>query len=119
MNVDVLYDLMKVSRDKKNTLLFFLDKTLGDEIRDYTFIEDVDKLYLNDMVYCIKKNTLQLDIKGKLSKIDDSMLSIIVYSNRFTVTISFDEYYVFIKPLQRKSKDSDREFYESLLKMIQ
>jgi hypothetical protein len=118
MDVDVLYDLMKVSSDKKETLLFFLPKSVSDQVRSFVLKMSPDELYLNDTIYCIKKSTLQLDVKGRLVAIDGDKLSVVMYGNRFTVTVNAPEYYLFVKPLIRKNKQNDRTFYESLLKML-
>jgi hypothetical protein len=118
MDIDVLYDLMKVSSNKKETLLFFLSKTVSDQVRSFNLKTGPEELYLNDTIYCIKKSTLQLDVKGKLVTIDGDKLSVIMYGDRFTVTINASEYYLFVKPLMRKNKQNDRSFYESLLKML-
>jgi hypothetical protein len=118
MNIDILHDIMKLSRDKKETLCFFLDKKIKNSINDCKLIRNIDNLYLNDNVFCIKKNTLHLEYKGKIKFINQNIITIITHGSQYSININFKDYHILVKPLLRKNNNSDREFYESLLKML-
>ena len=59
--LDILQSIMKLSNDKKDTLLYFLDDDICDKVRRYQYIETKD-LYLNDSLICINKSTLSFSI---------------------------------------------------------
>ena len=108
--MDILHNIMKITDNKFNTLIFFLENDLKIKYRNY---EMPDKLYLNDMIHCIRKDTLDLEFKGRIKKIDDK---IHIKHNNYNVYINPDNYYI----LNKISKDklNDKRFYEELLKNL-
>ena len=68
--LDILQSIMKLSNDKKDTLLYFLDDDTCDRVRRYQYIETKD-LYLNDSLICINKSTLKIDFTGVIHRMKD------------------------------------------------
>ena len=48
--LDILQSIMKLSNDKKDTLLYFLDDNTCDKVRRYQYVETKD-LYLNNLYF--------------------------------------------------------------------
>ena len=71
--------------------------------------------YLNDSIVGIKKNTLELDVKGKILFIEDNVFGIKVTSMK-TIKINPNNYYLFIK--NNKTINTKRNFMKELLKQI-
>ena len=64
MDIEPLKTIMNSSSNKKDTLLNFLEKNIRKQIIKLEY-EDKD-FYINDKIYCIKKNTLELEYIGNI-----------------------------------------------------
>ena len=64
MDIEPLKTLLSYSNDKKDTILTFLDKSVREKVIKLEY-ED-EKFYINDRIYCIKRNTLELEYNGKI-----------------------------------------------------
>ena len=111
--LDILQSIMKLSNDKKDTLLYFLDDDTCDRVRRYQFVETKD-LYLNDSLICINKSTLKIDFTGVIHHMKDD--EIILKFNNYSRTIDPDDYHKFMK--RRKGERNNRKFFEELLKKL-
>ena len=111
--LDILQSIMKLSNDKKDTLLFFLDNKTCNKVRKYDLIETKD-LYLSDSLICIHKSTLKITYSGiiKIMKND----KIVLKYNNYSVQINPDNYHKFVK--RRKKASDNRKFFEELLKKL-
>ena len=112
MNTDILNSIMKISDDKKSTLLYFLSPNLQKMIKPFELVYK-NKLYLRDKIYCISKSNLQLEYIALIRHIDDKIL---IKKNKISVYINPKNYYIFVQPSQNTK--SDRLFFESLLKKL-
>jgi hypothetical protein len=117
MKIEPLQTIMSLSNNKKETLLLFLSNEIKQKVKDLTLIDS--DYYINDKVYCIRKDNLQLEIDGKIVIIDtlnhESMNLGIQISNVRQQCIKTDEYYTFI---QKKRKSDQRELMQELLKQL-
>ena len=68
---------------------------------------------MNDKIYCIGKNSLDLEYIGNVKHIDDRLM---IKHNGLSLYIDPNRYYIFVEP--NNSRKSDRQFYESLLKSL-
>jgi hypothetical protein len=113
MDIEPLKTILSYSNDKKDTLLNFLEKRVREKIIKLEY-ED-KRFYINDKIYCIKRNTLELEYIGKIYCIEDDNIGIKL-SNVRNVNINPDKYYIFVKI---KSKDmKKRDFYKQLLEQL-
>lgn len=113
MDIEPLKTILSYSNDKKDTLLNFLEKRVREKIIKLEY-ED-ERFYINDKIYCIKRNTLELEYIGKIYCIEDDNIGIKL-SNVRNVNINPDRYYIFVKI---KSKDmKKRDFYKQLLEQL-
>ena len=100
MDIEPLKTIMSYSNDKKDTLLnsnpkkSVREKVIKLEYEDESF-------YINDKIYCIKRNTLELEYIGRIYCIDDDSIGIKL-SNVRNVNINPDlKYYIFVKLNQK------------------
>ena len=91
----------------------FLKKNIRDQVQDYNLLNK-DELYLRDTILCIRKDTLELEYIRRISYIGDNNIGI-QKNNKFTIYINPKEYYIFLKPSNRKN---NRKFFEALLKKL-
>jgi len=108
-----LKTIIDLTTDKKETILFFLKPKLKNKLLEYELITN-NKYYINDNIICIKKNNLQNEYSGKINNVTKKKIS--MKMNNYNVSINPDHYYIFIKP--DTSKKNDRQFFESLLKIL-
>lgn len=116
MEIEPLKTLLSYSSDKKETLLNFLEKDVREKVIRLEY-ED-DKFYINDRVFCIRRNTLQLEYIGRIYSMDedeDEKISIKL-SNVRNVNINPKKYYIFVRV---KAKDiKKRDFFKQLLEQL-
>ena len=111
--LDILQSIMKLSNDKKDTLLYFLDGDTCNKVRRYQYIETKD-LYLNDSLICINKSTLKIEFTCVIHLMKDD--EIILKFDNYSRTIDPDNYHKFMK--RRKGEKNNRKFFEELLKKL-
>lgn len=113
MDIEPLKTLLSYSPDKKDTLLNFLEKNVREKVIKLEYEED--QFYINDKIYCVKRNTLEIEYIGKIYCMDDNTIGIKL-SNVRNVNINPDKYYIFVKV---KTKDiKKRDFYKQLLEQL-
>ena len=106
MKIELLKDIINLFDDKKNTILYFIDDS--SKLNDF-HLEDIN-FYLNDKIYIIKKNNLELSKLGKIIHIDDKIG--IKYPSNKIIYINPEDYYIFIK--KKKYKNKEKYFIELL-----
>jgi hypothetical protein len=110
--IEILETYLKLSDDQHTSLLEFLSKDILIKLENYKLVEDI---YINDNVILIKKNTLKVDIVGRIYKIKDNKISI-NKPNNVNITTRQKDYYIFVKKVT--NKNNDRIFYETLLNKL-
>ena len=110
MLVDILKNIIDISNDKKDTLLYFLDDDIRDKVKKYRLI-DSNELYLNDSLICIDKSNLQIEYTGKIIYIQNNIIRLNI--NNHGVNINPNNYYKFIK--RKKNINDNRIFFQELL----
>ena len=113
MNIEPLQSILEWSKDKKSTLLHFLPLIVKKEIINLDYEEDT--FYINDRVYCIKRNTFELDIIGTILFVEDDKLGIKITKIK-TLYINPNDYYIFIKC--KKTIGKQRDFMKQLLEQL-
>ena len=64
MNIEPLKEIIRLTTNKKNTILYFLSDELKNKLQDYELVEN-DDFYLNDKIICIKKIIYKKNIMVK------------------------------------------------------
>ena len=113
MDIEPLKTLLSYSNDKKDTILTFLDKSVREKVIKLEY-ED-EKFYINDRIYCIKRNTLELEHIGNITSIDENRISLKITTVK-SITINKDNYYIFIKV--KKNDMKKRDFMKNLLEVL-
>ena len=85
-------------------------------VDDYGDLElEEDEIFINDRVFCIKKNDLSLDVVGRVISIDGSNIAV-RKSKTCTLYINTNNYYIFVK--YSKKLTDQRDFFEQLIKTL-
>ena len=112
MNIEPLKSILEWSPNKKDTLLYYLSNDVKEKVKN---LELEEKLYINDRIYCIKKNTLELEYDGSILYIDKDKIGIKI-TNIKTIRLNPDDYYIFVKC--KKTISKQREFMKQLLEQL-
>jgi len=112
MNIEPLKSILEWSPNKKDTLLYYLSNDVKEKVKK---LELEEKLYINDRIYCIKKNTLELEYDGSILYIDKDKIGIKI-TNIKTIRLNPDDYYIFVKC--KKTISKQREFMKQLLEQL-
>jgi hypothetical protein len=112
LNTEPLRSILEISNDKKDTLLHFLQLETKKKVIECE-LEDKD-FFINDKVFCVKRNTLELEFIGKIICIDGDNLGI--KKPNMNVYIDSNKYYIFVK--MTKQITSQRDFLKKLLETL-
>jgi|TARA_B100002051_G_scaffold276625_1_gene326211 hypothetical protein len=113
MNTEPLQKIMDLSNDKKNTLFYFLDPDIVKKI--YKHDLEFKDFYINDKIFCIKRNTLELSLEGKILCMDNNRIGVKKNKN-LTIYINPQKYYIFVK--QSTKKQNQKDFFKKLLEEL-
>ena len=113
MDIEPLKTLLSLANNKKDTLLHFLSDDIKQHVSHLDYVDD--DLYINDKIYCIRRDNLQLEIIGKIIIIDEERIGIRLSSvrNQF---INKNKYYIFIQ--YKKAISTQRELMKQLLQQL-
>ena len=113
MEIEPLKTLLSLANNKKDTLLHFLSDDIKQRVSHLEYEES--ELYINDKVFCIRRDNLQLEIIGKIILIDEDKIGIRLSSvrNQF---IDKTNYYMFIQC--KKAITTQRELMKQLLQQL-
>ena len=111
--LEILSSIMKMSNNRRSTLMYFLDDNIIKIIQKYDLVESKD-LYLKNKVILIHKSTLLNEYDGIIEYINDDIVSI--RKNNGNRKVNTVDYYIFVKYIN--SKKDTRKFFEELLKKI-
>mgnify|MGYP003977471373 FL=1 len=111
--LEILGSIMKMSNDRRSTLLYFLDDDVQYKIQRYELVKK-DDLYLKNKLILINKSTLNIDYDGTIEYIKDDKVTI--KKNNGNRTLNMENYYLFLK--YSNSKKDTRKFFEELLKKL-
>jgi hypothetical protein len=111
-----LKSILDLTDNKQDSIVFFLNDEIKSKMNNYYYYDEKNKdIFINQLIICIKKCDLSLDIKGKIVYIKKNNIGITI-NNLYTKYIDMNLYYIFLK--DKKSKSSDAEFFEHLLKNL-
>ena len=113
MNIEPLKTLLSFSNNKKMCIYEFLSPDIQSKIEVCNYQED--EFFINDYIYCIKRNTLELEVFGRIFLVEKDKIGI-HKSTYMNVYIDPKKYYLFIK--NSNNLKNKREFLKELLNNI-
>jgi len=113
MEIEPLKSTLEWSEDKKSTLLYYLPDDIKLKVANLEYEEE--KLYVQDRIFCIKKNTLELEWIGSIIFIEEGKIGLKITSLK-TVKLDPKNYYIFVKC--KKTISKQREFMKQLLEQL-
>ena len=116
MDTEILTDILDLTEDKQNTIVYFLNPKIQQKLMNFYFYDkSTTDIYIDQHIILIKKNNLHLEDKGIIISINGNRLGVSV-NNLFNRYYNINDYYVFLK--NRQSRTSERDLMESLLKKL-
>lgn len=113
--IEPLKKILSIYKHKKEELLYYLDDDISNIVKEYDLLDDDNELLLNDMIYCIKRSTLELKHTGKIISVSKKEV-VIKEKYKYSLYLPISEYYIFIK--RRISKQNEKDFYKALLSAL-
>ena len=116
MNTEILKDILELTEDKQNTIVYFLNPKIQQKLLNFYFYDkSTTDIYIDQHIILIKKNNLHLEDKGFIISINRNRIGVSV-NNLFNRYYNINDYYVFLK--NKQSRTSERDLLESLLKKL-
>lgn len=116
MNTEILKDILDLTEDKQNTIVYFLNPKIQQKLLNFYFYDKSDNdIYIDQHVILIKKNNLQIEDKGIIISLNRNKLGLCI-NDLYNKYYDMNNYYIFIK--NRNKKTSERDIMEALLKKL-
>ena len=116
MNTEILKDILDLTEDKQNTIVYFLNPKIQQKLLNFYFYDKSDNdIYIDQHVILIKKNNLQIEDKGIIISLNRNKLGLCI-NDLYNKYYNMNNYYIFIK--NRNKKTSERDIMEALLKKL-
>ena len=116
MNIEILKDILDITEDKQNTIVYFLNAKIQQKlINFYYYDKDDTDIFVNQHIILVKKNDLSLEEKGIITSVKRGIVGLNV-NGSYNRYVPIKDFYIFLK--NTRSRKSDRDFMESLLKKL-
>lgn len=115
--MEPLKSILEIYDDKQKVLLQYLPHESTKALSNHEYVQDLDTLFLNDRLICIKKSSGKIHKKGIVIKITD--MRVTLKTTTMNISLVKDDYYIFRYLKKNNSKKNNRKFYEELLKSLQ
>ncbi len=116
MNTEILKDILELTEDKQNTIVYFLNPSIQQKLLNfYLYDKKENDIFIDQHIILIKKNNLHIEDKGFIISLDKNKIGISV-NNIYNKYFSINDYYIFLK--NKQSRTSERDLMESLLKQL-
>ena len=115
--MEPLKNILEIYDDKQKVLLQYLPDESTKALSNHEYVQDLDTLFLNDRLVCVKKSSGKIHKKGIVIKITE--MKVTLKTTTMNISLMKDDYYIFRYLKKNNSKKNNRKFYEELLKSLQ
>ena len=116
MNIEILKDILDLTEDKQTTIVYFLNPIIQQKLLNfYYYDKDDTDIFVNQHIILVKKNDLSLEEKGIITSVKRGIVGLNV-NGSYNRYVPIKDFYIFLK--NTRSRKSDRDFMESLLKKL-
>jgi hypothetical protein len=115
--MEPLKNILEIYDDKQKVLLQYLPSESVKTVSNHEYVQDLDTLFLNDRLVCVKKSSGKIYKKGIVIKITE--MKVTLKTTTMNISLVKDDYYIFRYLKKNNSKKNNRKFYEELLKSLQ
>ena len=112
--MEPLKNILEIYENKQKVLLQYLPYESVKVLSNHEYVQDLETLFLNDRLVCIKKSSGKIYKKGVVIKITKEKLTL--KTTTMNISLPKDDYYIFRYMKKNNSKKNNRKFYEELLK---
>ena len=114
--MEPLKSILEIYDDKQKVLLQYLPDESTKSLPNHEYVQDLDTLFLNDRIVCVKKSSGKIHKKGIVIKITE--MKVTLKTTTMNISLVKDDYYIFRYLKKNNSKKNNRKFYEELLKSL-
>lgn len=114
--MEPLKNILEIYDDKQKVLLQYLPHESTKALSNHEYVQDLETLFLNDRLICIKKSSGKIHKKGIVIKITE--MKVTLKTTTMNISLVKDDYYIFRYLKKNNSKKNNRKFYEELLKSL-
>jgi len=114
--MEPLKNILEIYDDKQKVLLQYLPHESTKALSNHEYVQDLESLFLNDRLVCIKKSSGKIHKKGIVIKITE--MKVTLKTTTMNISLVKDDYYIFRYLKKNNSKKNNRKFYEELLKSL-
>jgi len=115
--MEPLKSILEIYENKQKVLLQYLPQESVKILTNHEYVQDLETLFLNDRLVCIKKSSGKIHKKGVVIKITNEKITL--KTNIHNISLPKDDYYLFRYLKKNNSKKNNRKFYEELLKSLE
>lgn len=115
--MEPLKSILEIYENKQKVLLQYLPQESVKILTNHEYVHDLETLFLNDRLVCIKKSSGKIHKKGVVIKITNEKITL--KTNIHNISLPKDDYYLFRYLKKNNSKKNNRKFYEELLKSLE
>lgn len=115
MDIEPLQSILEISNNRQKTILYYVSDEIKYQLQNLEYQQHMKDLYVNEHIYLLSKNTLELQHHGIITNIQDNQITI-KKNNYFFIHINPQQYYIFVKHSRKISKQ--RDFMEELLDQL-
>ena len=115
--MEPLKSILEIYENKQKVLLQYLPQESVKILTNHEYVQDLETLFLNDRLVCIKKSSGKIHKKGVVIKITKEKITL--KTNIHNISLPKDDYYLFRYLKKNNSKKNNRKFYEELLKSLE
>ena len=77
MNTEPLKTILDLTNNKQDSIVFFLSDNVKSQLNNYYLYDKQNKdIFINQYIICVKKNNLQIEVKGKIISINNDNICI-------------------------------------------
>ena len=114
--MEPLKSILSIYENKEKVLLQYLPSESVKSLSNHEYVQDLETLFLNDRLVCIKKSSGKIHKKGVVIKITNEKITL--KTTTMNLSLPKQDYYLFRYLKKNNSKKNNRKFYEELLKSL-
>ena len=91
--MEPLKNILSIYENKQKVLLQYLPQESVKILTNHEYVQDLETLFLNDRLVCIKKSSGKIHKKGVVIKITNEKITL--KTNIHNISLPKDDYYLF------------------------
>ena len=94
MDIEPLQSILEISNNRQKTILYYVSDEIKYQLQNLEYQQHIKDLYVNEHIYLLSKNTLELQHHGIITNIQDNQIHIKYYF-QFLYIVFYQFFYIF------------------------